>query len=158
MAHAKGGGECGLTCQSTRTHNSRLRLRRWLLWSGHLHVKQQMPTWLQLTAVAGVVGLFNGAVFLRSAWEEKARRLSPPSFPFGSNSLLAVLAGVLLVKVPLSLTIFLGLPLLPLELLGLLPLYGESYKAYFATYLVAIGAGKATRYAFWKWRLRGQLV
>lgn len=127
-------------------------------FAGYIKVKQQMPTWLQLTSVAGVVGLFNGALFLRSAWEEKARCLSPPSLPFGSNSLLAVLAGVLLVKVPLSLAIFLGLPLLPLELLGLLPLYGESYKVFFATYLVAIGAGKATRYAFWKWRLRWQLV
>jgi len=27
-----------ITCQSTRTHNSRRRLRRKVLWSGHLHV------------------------------------------------------------------------------------------------------------------------
>jgi hypothetical protein len=29
---------CSLTCQSTRTHNSRRRLRRWCWWSGHFHV------------------------------------------------------------------------------------------------------------------------
>jgi len=30
---------CGTTCQSTRTHNSRRRLRRKVLWSGHFHVR-----------------------------------------------------------------------------------------------------------------------
>ena len=30
--------ECALTCQSTRTHNSRRRLRRKCWWSGHFYV------------------------------------------------------------------------------------------------------------------------
>ena len=29
---------CPITCQSTRTHNSRRRLRRWCWWSGHFYV------------------------------------------------------------------------------------------------------------------------
>ena len=31
----------GITCQWTRTHNSKRRLRRGLLWAGHLHVSLQ---------------------------------------------------------------------------------------------------------------------
>lgn len=34
-----GGRQWCLTCQSTRTHNRRRRLRRQVLWSGHLHVR-----------------------------------------------------------------------------------------------------------------------
>jgi hypothetical protein len=33
------GENCRLTCQSTRTHNSRLRLRRSCWWSGHFYYK-----------------------------------------------------------------------------------------------------------------------
>src|SRR4051812_15663734 len=41
--HVHASGKCLLTCQSTRTHNSRMRLRRKALWSGHLHVRSPMP-------------------------------------------------------------------------------------------------------------------
>src|SRR5438105_12303218 len=33
------GWQRGLTCQSTRTHNSRRRLRRLCWWSGHFYVR-----------------------------------------------------------------------------------------------------------------------
>jgi len=45
----------GITCQWTRTHNSRRRLRRVLLCAGHLHVMphRSAPIWRQLGSAAG---------------------------------------------------------------------------------------------------------
>jgi hypothetical protein len=50
---------CCLTCQSTRTHNSRRRLRRSCWWSGHFYVKSQNEARLRLRGAgdAGSVGV-----------------------------------------------------------------------------------------------------
>ena len=58
----------------------------------------------------------------------------------------------------IGLGLYLGLPLIPLELLGLLPLRGVELRYFFLSYMVTIGAAMYGRYLFWKWRLRGQLV
>lgn len=42
--------KCRITCQSTRTHNSSLRLRRSCWWSGHFYVKPQMKS-IHLTSL-----------------------------------------------------------------------------------------------------------
>src|SRR5437016_4385013 len=52
-----------LTCQSTRTHNSRRRLRRSCWWSGHFYVRPHMQIAYALLAVvlgvpSGLLGLF----------------------------------------------------------------------------------------------------
>ena len=116
----------------------------------------RMEIGIKLCVIGVSVGLFNGVALFKSNWEVSVRRLRP-FLLFGQSSTLATLLSAL-VNVPLFLAMFLGLPLLPLNFWGLLPLYGDNYKIFFGTYLVAVGAGKAIRYGFWKWRLKGQLI
>jgi len=55
-----------ITCQSTRTHNSRRRLRRLCWWSGHFHV---IWHWRRMFRVAAVLALDGGL----APWGEPAR-------------------------------------------------------------------------------------
>ena len=111
-----------------------------------------MDRFVSILIVAALVGLFNGVAMLKTAWEIQARGLRGPWSPFGS-SMFGSFANMLFASL-LGLAMFLGLPLVPLEVLDLLPLRGTELRWFFGTYLVSIGAGKPARYAFWKWRLR----
>ncbi len=110
----------------------------------------------QLALIAVLTGVPVGTL-LTTQWESKARRLPPPWLPFGDNSLAAILFGALLVKSPLVLAIGWGPPLLALRLFDLAP-RGEDWRFFAFVYLLAIGCGKLLRYAYWRWRLRGQLL
>ena len=117
-----------------------------------------MQTAEQLVLVAIPVGVPIGVLVLTREWEKKARRLSPPWLPFGRRSMLAILLGMFLVKLPLGLALFLGVPYFVLEYFGFIPLRGESRQVFLLAYLLSLGAGKLLRYGYWRWIFRGQLV
>jgi len=117
-----------------------------------------MQTTLQLVLASIAVGVPLGIVFSPGAWEKRARRLPSPWLPFGRNSLLPLVLGVLLVKLPLAMAIFLAPPYFVLNYLGLIPLRDESYQVFSLCYLLSLGVGKLARYLYWRWALRGQLI
>ena len=59
-----GSGKCQITCQSTRTHNSRRRHRRLCWWSGHFYV---MWHWLLMFSVATALRTRGAAVRVHCA-------------------------------------------------------------------------------------------
>jgi hypothetical protein len=116
---------------------------------------------MQVTAQLALISIASGVsigAFLPSAWEGKARRLPPPWLPYRQGSLPATILGAVLVKVPLSLAVFIGLPYLALDYFGLIPLRGWDHQIFFVGYLLSLGAGKLFRYGYWRWTLRGQLL
>ena len=116
---------------------------------------------MQVTAQLALISIASGVLigaFLPTAWERKVRRLPPPWLPFGQGSIPSTILGILLVKVPLSLAVFLGLPYLALDYFGLIPLRGLNHQIFFVGYLLSLGAGELFRYGYWRWTLRGQLL
>ncbi|MES2047071.1 MAG: hypothetical protein V4447_01625 [Pseudomonadota bacterium] len=110
-----------------------------------------------LILIGGVLGLPFGAL-LKSNWERKVRGGLMPWVPFGSGNVWPILAGVVLVKIPLVAFLFFGPPVFVLTYFDLLPLYGKNYQVFFLVYLVSISVGKALRYTWWRFHFRGQLV
>jgi hypothetical protein len=106
----------------------------------------------QILVIAVSVGVLNGALVLKTAWEVNARGIRGPWLPFGSSG-LGLLASMLF-NAAVGLGLFLGLPLVPLEAFKLLPLRSPDLQWFFISYLVSLAAGKLVRYMFWRWRFR----
>jgi hypothetical protein len=113
---------------------------------------------VQLTLIGIAVGVPIGCMVLSSEWEKKVRRLPPSWLPFGHRSLLAILLGTFLVKIPFGFVLFLGIPYFALNYYGFIPLLGDGYRVFFLAYLLSVGVGKLIRYGYWRWRFRNQLV
>jgi len=112
----------------------------------------------QLVLLSVVLGVPIAALLLPGEWEKKARRLSQPWLPFGSGSVLLIVLGVLLVKLPLALAVFWLPPYLALSYFEFIPLRGENFQVFMLSYLLSLCLGKLLRYGYWRWALRGQLV
>lgn len=110
-----------------------------------------------ILALASVLGFLNGAMWMKTEWEAKARRLMGPWLLFGASSTITAMASVLVSSL-FGLAMFLGPPIIALEYLQLLPLRGNDMRWFFGTYIVCIGVGGLARYLFWRWRFRGVLV
>jgi glycerol-3-phosphate acyltransferase PlsY len=95
---------------------------------------------------------------LATDWERKVRKLPLPWLPFGRGSAVALLAGVFLIKIPLTAALFLGLPLLVMLAFGLLPTLRGVESEVFFIYMASIATGQVLRYAYWRWVYRGQLL
>jgi hypothetical protein len=148
-----------ITSRSTRTHKCIRALRAHAPCAPVIsNVRRQMQTTVALVLVAVAVGVPLGVLVLVGEWEKKARHLPPPWLPFGHRSMPAIVLGMVLVKVPLSLAIFLGAPYFVLDYFGHIPLRGENHQIFFVAYLLALCAGKLLRYAYWRLTFRGQLV
>jgi len=117
-----------------------------------------MDAWLPLGLVAVVLGVPFG-LSAATAWETQVRRLPRPWMPFGSESILSVIVGMLFVKIPMAAALFFGPPYLALRLFDLFPLLIDGRdRLFMLAYMACIAIGKALRYAYWKWTYRGQLV
>ena len=108
------------------------------------HVPNDLPTVILAALVAG----FPCGLLFKSAYERRLRDNLKPCLPFGHSSLPRIIGGIL-VKLPIALALIF-LPMLgAIHGFGLYPLRGSSLQLFMFTWLLSIGAGKVSRYAYW---------
>jgi hypothetical protein len=101
-----------------------------------------------MTAIAGIASGFPVGLLIKSGVERKLRQIQP-WLPFGSSSPARILVGVGVKIVVVAALLFVPSTLL-LRALGLVPLYGDGYRAFVFALLGSILLGKLCRYAYWR--------